>query len=150
MTFQGPTENRSTYIRMCQTHPCCYPELIDLRSLVPEYVQELEDEFNPEVIAFLMDRNHEYSNISSHWTKVHAQTHQLEAFLCERNFPDYAERESFLASQRKLLTLRSQSWTATLCNVPSFKGPNHKLRTSSKSTLAQSISKTLWDNRLYT
>ena len=58
------------------------------------YIQGLGDEYNPEVVAFLMD----HSSIVTIETdlrsvcKLYSYQHQaFQAFLCEQNFLDYAE-----------------------------------------------------------
>lgn len=59
------------------------------------YIQGLEVEYNPEVVAFLMDHSWNFTwaagSKSGPWHQIEYRDEAIQALLCERNFPDYAE-----------------------------------------------------------
>ena len=92
---------RGMVLRVCpkrihQTYSSSYSKLTYLSLLVMNYIQELKTEFNPEVVAFLMDH-------SDHFTcgytstpfvtqgRLSSEVQCVQAQLCAQNFLDYAE-----------------------------------------------------------
>ena len=90
MKFQGHYHQS-----MSQTPLSRHHKLIPLSLLIMQYIQTFEDDYNPELVAFLMD--HSYSSTWRNGLKygefevVKYQYQAVQALLCARMFPEYAD-----------------------------------------------------------
>ena len=80
---------------MFQTHPLCYSKLIHLSLLIVRYLQELKNECNPELVAFMMDHSNTFFTMlkNAYGKNIIRNScyESIQAFLCEKAFRDYAE-----------------------------------------------------------
>ena len=109
---------------MSQKHPSRYIKLTDLSLLIMRYLQRIEDEYNPELVAFMMD----HSYLVTHRWKSYFEVCEIAAYgdesmqslLLASRFPDYAECELLQLSQWCLLryihSLRMQHFA--VCHTP--------------------------------
>ena len=80
---------------MSQTPLSRHHKLIHLSLLVMRYIQRFEDDYNPELVAFLMDHSYSFTlrdGLKSGQVEyVEYQRQDIQALLCARKFPDYAD-----------------------------------------------------------
>ena len=90
MKFQGRYHQSKSQTSLSHLY-----KLIFLSLLVMRYIQGLEDEYNPELIASLMDHSPRFTERfgaeTGHAIKPQYSEQTIQAVLCARMFPDYAD-----------------------------------------------------------